>query len=200
MTCLGLQTLLEQQNRHTVDFVGAVRAPSDVRQLAQKTQPAVIVVATDQEQERAELASLDTVDAVHAASPRSHLVLIGPPLSYETHLRLLNLGVDGYLVWVDVSPTTLPPILATVQAGVQVGSRPAGPRHAPDRDWHDDLTPKELSVLKRLIAGQLQQTIVDKEGMSERQVQHYVEVLKDKLGASTLCALGATAVRLGIVE
>lgn len=95
MTCLGLQTLLEQQNRHTVDFVGAVRAPSDVRQLAQKTQPAVIVVATDQEQERAELTSLDTVDAVHAASPRSHLVLIGPPLSYETHLRLLNLGVDG---------------------------------------------------------------------------------------------------------
>ncbi len=206
MTCLGLQTLLEQQNRQTVDFVGAVRAPSDVRQLAQKTQPAVIVVATDQEQERAELTSLDTVDAVHTASPRSHLVLIGPPLSYETHLRLLNLGVDGYLVWVDVSPTTLPPILATVQAGVQVGSRPAvqalaaGPRHAPGRDWHDDLTPKELAVLKRLIAGQLQETIADKEGMSERQVQHKVEILKDKLGASTLCALGATAVRLGIVE
>lgn len=55
-------------------------------------------------------------------------------------------------------------------------------------------------MLKRLIAGQLQQTIADKEGMSERQVQHYVEVLKDKLGASTLCALGAVAVRLGIVE
>ena len=204
MTCLGLRTLLEQQNRRTVDFLGATHAPGETERIARNTQPAVIVVAVGQE--RDEAASLDTVDMVHVASPTSHLVLIGQPLSYETHLRLLKQGVDGYLVWADVSAATLPPVLATVEAGFQVGSRPAvrvlaaGPRYAQGRDRHEDLTPKELTVLKRLIAGQLQETIAGKECLSYGQVQELVEILKDKLGASTLCALGAAAVRLGIVE
>jgi DNA-binding NarL/FixJ family response regulator len=70
----------------------------------------------------------------------------------------------------------------------------------PAREEHEDLTPKEMQVLRLVAKGEDNKTIARQLGLSERTVSNYLNTIYNKLQINSRVQAALHALRRGWVE
>lgn len=137
-----------------------------------------------------------------------HILIIipGSVLTPEDQRQIANLGVDSFLDTDSVTTKRIKHMMETVGDNntwiasiILLLSCHSIERHRQccDKD-RPVLTAKDRALLMGLAKGMTQQQVADDEQVGLRTIEDRILKLKDKLGVSTMFALGAKAERLGI--
>jgi DNA-binding NarL/FixJ family response regulator len=112
--------------------------------------------------------------------------------------RALEAGARGYLL------KSMPPKeLLEVIRQVHAGKKRIPPQLAAQLAEHmsdEDLTPREIEVLKHIAGGNRNRDIADKLFITEETVKVHIKHIMEKLGASDRTQAVAIGVRRGIIE
>jgi DNA-binding NarL/FixJ family response regulator len=199
-------TDLERAARARLDteVVGITARAARARDLARAHEPDAIICAAAVEGRCA----LPLLAELRQLCPRSRIVVVAARPD-PTHLPLLAArGVDGYVIWEDLSRETLAGRLDTLLAPGWLVSSPATTPvvraallHEPNP--HADVerfTDAERAVLRRLAEGLHQNEIPTVEPLSERSVQRIVAKLMAKLDAPNSFVLAMRATQRGLIQ
>ncbi len=185
-----------------LQIVEDVQQPEPGLRLAEKEQPDLIFMASDQ----ADVAPVPLARDLHAASPTSQIIMIGRLLEPEEHRQLAN-DLAGFLQWPCVTAERLRTVVEAVRDGevwaasmgvVRVLCEPER-RRWPRGEAYPVLTEKERATLRGLTRGWTEGQIAVAEGVSRRTIEDRIFVLKEKFEVPTLFMLGMVAQRLGFV-
>src|SRR5579884_1970189 len=129
--------------------------------------------------------------------PRSRLLVFGAEPNGPIEHAFVEIGVDGFILWDDVTPKTLHYALcAALLGGWCVGSRAAVRELAagPERRRHPRsadivFSDRERKVLSYLADGLFEREIAVKAGIGLRSAQRTARALEDRLGVYSLLEL-----------
>lgn len=142
---------------------------------------------------------------IRSRSPRTKIVMLGDVPDPELFHLVGRDGIQGYLLWSELSAGDLGALLADVLAGRYVigpavwddlpavsgrGGQPAGPVPY--------LTDEERAVARALCRGLGVQEIAAVQNTSPRGVERIISHLKEKLGAENRAVLGMKLADLGL--
>ena len=142
--------------------------------------------------------ALDGIEVVHrirATAPDAVIVVLTTFDADDDIARALEAGAKGYLLK-DVSPHDLASCVRAVHAGRMWVS----PGIAAKLATRVQFTPREMAVLRLLVAGKANSDIADSLAIAEGTVKTHVAHLLNKLDASNRTEAIATAVRRGLVR
>lgn len=196
----GLEALIKQAS--LLELAGSLHHPIAVAQYAEQLQPDVILL---------DLGSEDRLlgSAVNPALPRipgsfPAVALIDEP-SPDWTAHALRSGIKAILP----HDSSLEEILAAIQAAhaglvlldsevtQNLASRiPTPTRSAPG---FDDLTSREIEVLRMLAEGLGNREMASRLGISDHTVKFHISSILDKLGASTRTEAVTMGIRTGII-
>ncbi|MEM9495650.1 MAG: response regulator transcription factor [Pseudomonadota bacterium] len=112
-------------------------------------------------------------------------------------------GVMGYAP-LDTPPDFLGPVLERVHGGAPVFHRTAQQlldgRANAQKTAREDLTPREVDILKEVARGKSNKTIADDLSLTEGTVKGYVSVILSKLGVSDRTQAALYAVKCDFVD
>lgn len=117
--------------------------------------------------------------------------------------RLAAIGVEGHLLWADLSIDTLSHCLATVvRSDVFVASRDVVEAFVANQQsqFAVAISDRERTVLCWLLEGLTQAEVAQKEGLSRRTVERVVTNLEQKFETRSLFALGWKVGRLRLLD
>jgi two-component system, NarL family, nitrate/nitrite response regulator NarL len=137
--------------------------------------------------------------------PEAKLLVFGAEPNRRIQSILGELGVEGFLLWEDLTPDALHYALgAVLMGGLCVGSRAAfreliaGPeRSSYRRNIGDGFAEREQEVLSYLAEGLSGREIAEKVGMGLRTVERMFKRLEDRCCVSSLRELRSKARSLG---
>ncbi len=119
-------------------------------------------------------------------------------------LKVGRIPIDGYLALRDVSADNLRRGLGMAEEGIRFGSAAALDSLlavvASGEREHIELTAQERDLLRRPVVGQTEKEIAPDMNLSVKPVERLIVSIKHRLHAPTLCAVGARAVALNLVE
>ncbi len=119
-------------------------------------------------------------------------------------LKLGRIPIEGYLAWRDVSAKNLRRGMELAEEGIRFASSPAVDclvaEEASGEREHIELTAQERDLLRRPVVGQTEKEIAPDMNLSVKPVERLIVSIKYRLHAPTLCAVGARAVALNLVE
>lgn len=197
----GLRAFLELQDG--IEVAGEAADGADAVKLAAELEPDVILMDLV-------MPRLDGVGAMRALrdrASRSRVIVLTSFLDDERLLPAVQAGADGYLLK-DVEPAELAAAIRTAQAGEAmiaptVAGRLlrtlAGPRTANSPDA-EQLTRRELEVLRLIAAGRSNKRIAFELGIAEKTVKTHVGHLLSKLGMTDRTQAALYAVQSGLAE
>jgi two-component system, NarL family, response regulator YdfI len=196
----GLEALLKKAS--SLEVVGSLRSPHAIAQYAAQLQPDVVLLDLETEDQSVEPASGPALPPIPSGFPV--VALIDEP-STEWTAHALRSGVRAILP----RDSGMSEILAAIQAAYtglvlldpevtqNLASRvptPAQPAAA-----LDEMTPREIEVLRMLAEGLGNREMASRLGISDHTVKFHISSILDKLGASTRTEAVTMGIRMGII-
>jgi NarL family two-component system response regulator YdfI len=187
----GLEALLKTVP--SVKLVGSLHNPHAVEQYAAQLQPDVILL------------DLDAETSTHPSTSLAMVALIDEP-SADWVASALRSGVKAILR----RDSGIEEILAAIQAAhaglvlldpdvtQQLASRIPAPTAQPTTGF-DDLTPREIEVLRMLAEGLGNREMAARLGISDHTVKFHISSILDKFGAATRTEAVTMGIRMGII-
>jgi DNA-binding NarL/FixJ family response regulator len=151
---------------------------------------------------------LDGVAALRALrerAPEARVIVLTSFGDDERLFATLRAGAAGYLLK-DVEPADLVRAIRTAHAGQSPLSPAVAARlvdelaHGGHRSAPEELTPRELEVLRLIARGRSNKVIARELGMAEKTVKTHVSHLLAKLGLADRTQAAVYAVREGLAE
>jgi two-component system, NarL family, response regulator len=136
--------------------------------------------------------------AVRRDVPRARILIISSSSGSEHIHRALKAGAQGYLLK-EASPSKLLSGIRTVLAGGRVVP-PEVAQGMAARAYQEDLSPRELGVLRLMVEGLSNRLIADRLALSEATVKSHVTHIFEKLGVEDRTQAALAAVTRGIVR
>lgn len=145
-----------------------------------------------------DLSGIDALIAIRAAFPEARVIMLTTFEGDVEIQRALEAGARGYLL------KNMPPSeLAEAIRQVHAGKKRVPPEVAAQLAEHmgeEDLTPREVEVLRRVAGGNRNKDIAELLFISEETVKVHIKHIMDKLGAKDRTQAIAIAVRRGIIQ
>ena len=186
----GLEALLKAAP--SVKLVGSLHNPHAVEQYAAQLQPDVILL------------DLDAETSTRPSTSLAVVALIDEP-SADWVARALRSGVKAILP----RDSGIDEILAAIQAAhaglvlldADVTQNLASRIPAPTAPMAalDDLTPREIEVLRMLAEGLGNREMAARLGISDHTVKFHISSILDKFGAATRTEAVTMGIRMGII-
>ncbi len=187
----GLEALLKTVS--SVKLVGSLHNPQAVEQYAAQLQPDVIMLDFDAEA------------PTHPSTSLAMVALVDEP-SADWVARALRSGVKAILP----RDSGIDEILAAIQAAhaglvlldpdvtQNLASRIPAPTARPVAAL-DELTPREIEVLRMLAEGLGNREMAARLGISDHTVKFHISSILDKFGAATRTEAVTMGIRMGII-
>ena len=145
-----------------------------------------------------DLSGIDAMIAIRAEAPQARVIILTTFEGDVEIQRALEAGARGYLLK-NMPPSELVEVIRQVHAGKkrvppEVAARLA--EHMSD----EDLTAREIDVLRRIAGGNRNRDIAELLFISEETVKVHIKHIMDKLGAQDRTRAIAIAVRRGIIQ
>jgi DNA-binding NarL/FixJ family response regulator len=145
-----------------------------------------------------DLSGIDAMMAIRAEFPEARIVMLTTFDGDVEIQRALRAGARGFLLK-SMPPNEILEVIRHVHAGKKgVPSEVAA--HLAQHMGDEELTPREVEVLKKIADGNRNRDIADILRISEETVKVHVKHIMEKLGASDRTQAIAIAVRRGIME
>jgi DNA-binding NarL/FixJ family response regulator len=145
-----------------------------------------------------DLSGIDAMIAIRTEFPEARIIMLTTfEGDVEIH-RALQAGARAYLLK-NMPPSEIVDVIRQVRAG----KKRVPPEVAAQLAEHmsdEELTPRELEVLRKVAGGNRNRDIADLLFISEETVKVHIKHIMDKLGAKDRTQAIAIAVRRGIIE
>jgi DNA-binding NarL/FixJ family response regulator len=145
-----------------------------------------------------DLSGIDAMIAIRAEFPEARIVMLTTFEGDVEIQRSLQAGARGYLL-----KSTPPSELTQAIRQVHAGKKRVPPDVAAQLAEHmsyENLTAREIEVLKQVSGGNRNRDIADRLFISEETVKVHIKHIMEKLGASDRTQAIAIAVRRGIIQ
>lgn len=145
-----------------------------------------------------DLSGIDAMIAIRAEFPEARIVMLTTFEGDVEIQRALQAGARGYML-----KSTPPSELVQVIRHVHAGKKRVPPEVAAQLAEHmsdEELTPREIDVLRRIAGGNRNKDIGELLFISEETVKVHIKHIMDKLGAKDRTQAIAIAVRRGIIQ
>jgi two-component system, NarL family, response regulator len=141
---------------------------------------------------------VDAITAIRKQDPDARIIVLTIHRGDEAVYQAIRAGARGYLLK-DVPFEELLDAIRDVHAGKhrfppEIASKMA------ERIRHDELTPREVTVLKLVAGGLANKEIAVRLGVAEGTIKHYVVVILAKLGARDRTHAVSLAIDRGIMD
>jgi len=151
------------------------------------------------------LSGNDLIARVRAKRPRLPILILSMHNTAQIGMAAIKAGANGY-VTKDSEPAILIEAIHTVAAGrryiapqmaqaIALHSSTGGAEHP-----HDNLSDREMSVFRELVAGRSVNEIADKFHISNKTVSTHKARMLEKLGANSTAELVRYAVDHGLLD
>ena len=145
-----------------------------------------------------DMSGIDAMIAIRAESPSARVIMLTTFEGDAEIQRALKAGARGYLLK-SAPPSELVEAIRKVHAEKKViPSHVAA--HLAEHVSDEDLTEREVEVLRHIAEGNRNRDIAEKLFISEETVKVHVKHIMDKLDASDRTQAVAIAVRRGIIQ
>jgi len=145
-----------------------------------------------------DLSGIDAMIAIRTEFPEARIVMLTTFEGDVEIQRALQAGARGYLLK-NMPPNEILDVIRHVHAG----RKRVPPEVAAQLAEHmsdEDLTAREIEVLRKISGGNRNRDIADQLYISEETVKVHVKHIMDKLGAKDRTQAITIAVRRGIIE
>jgi DNA-binding NarL/FixJ family response regulator len=144
------------------------------------------------------LNGIEAIIAIRSEFPNARIIVLTTYTGDVQVVRALKAGARGYVLKGDVCRE----LLNTIRA-VHEGQKRIPPEVAAEVADHaadDDLSPRELDVLRLIAAGNANKQIAGLLGIAEETVKSHITNILGKLGANDRTHAVTTALKRGIIE
>jgi DNA-binding NarL/FixJ family response regulator len=145
-----------------------------------------------------DLSGIDALIAIRAEFPDARIVMLTTFEGDVEIQRALEAGARGYLLK-NMPPSELADAIRQVHAGKK-RVPPEVAAHLAEHMSDEDLTAREIEVLRRVAGGNRNRDIAEILFISEDTVKVHMKHIMDKLGAKDRTQAIAIAVRRGIIH
>jgi DNA-binding NarL/FixJ family response regulator len=145
-----------------------------------------------------DLSGIDAMIAIRAEFPDARIVMLTTFEGDVEIQRALQAGARGYILK-SMPPSELVQVIRHVHAGKKRVA-PEVAAHLAEHMSDEDLTPREIDVLRRIAGGNRNKDIAELLFISEETVKVHIKHIMDKLGAKDRTQAIAIAVRRGIIQ
>ncbi len=144
------------------------------------------------------MGGVDAIGHIRAATPNARVIVLTTYDGDEDIYRALQAGAKAYLL----KGMTIDELIDTIRIVHAGKARIPGPiaEKLADRVSGQDLTARELDVLKRIVAGRSNRDAAHDLGISETTVKTHVNSLLGKLGVADRTHAATVAIQRGIVH
>ena len=145
-----------------------------------------------------DLSGIDAMIAIRSEFPEARVIMLTTfEGDVEIH-RALQAGARGYLLK-NIPPSEILDVIRQVHAGKK-RVPPEVAAQLADHVGDEELTAREIEVLRKVAGGNRNKDIADMLFISEETVKVHVKHIMDKLGAKDRTQAITIAVRRGIIE
>jgi DNA-binding NarL/FixJ family response regulator len=145
-----------------------------------------------------DMSGIDTMIAIRAEFPEARIIMLTTFEGDVEIQRALGAGAQGYVLK-SMPPKDLVAVIRQVHAGKKRIPSEVAARLA-EHLGEEDLTPRELDVLRHVVGGNRNREIAQKLFISEETVKVHIKHIMEKLGASDRTQAVAIALRRGIIQ
>jgi DNA-binding NarL/FixJ family response regulator len=145
-----------------------------------------------------DLSGIDAMIAIRADFPDARIVMLTTFEGDVEIQRALQAGARGYLLK-NMPPSDLVEVIRQVHAGKK-RVPPEVAAHLAEHMSDEELTAREVEVLRQLGGGNRNRDIADLLFISEETVKVHIKHIMEKLGAKDRTQAIAIAVRRGIIQ
>ena len=145
-----------------------------------------------------DLSGIDAMIAIRAEYPEARIIMLTTFEGDVEIQRALEAGARGYLLK-NMPPSELVDVIRQVHAGKK-RVPPEVAAHLAEHMSDEDLTAREVEVLRKVAGGNRNRDIADLLFISEETVKVHIKHIMDKLGAKDRTQATAIAVRRGIIQ
>ena len=145
-----------------------------------------------------DMSGIDTLIAIRGQFPEARIIMLTTFEGDVEIQRALQAGARGYLLK-NMPPSELLDVIRQVHAGKKRIS-PAVASQLAEHLSDENLTEREVEVLKEVANGNRNRTIAEKLFISEETVKVHVKHIMEKLGAADRTQAVAIGVRRGIIQ
>ena len=172
---MGLESLIRRQRDMRV--IAEASSGTEVVEMYKQHRPEVTLL----DLRMPGLSGPEAIAAIVAHDPEARIIVLTIHKGDEAVYQAIRAGARGYLLK-DVPFEELLLAIRDVHQGRQRIPAEIASKMA-ERIRHDELTPREIEVLKRVASGLANKEIADRLNVSEGTVKRYVVVILAKLGA-----------------
>jgi DNA-binding NarL/FixJ family response regulator len=145
-----------------------------------------------------DMSGIDTMIAIRTEFPGARIIMLTTFEGDVEIQRALEAGARGYVLK-SMPPKDLVAVIRQVHAGKKRIPSEVAARLA-EHLGEEDLTAREMDVLRHVAGGNRNRDIADKLFISEETVKVHIKHIMEKLGASDRTQAVAIALRRGIIE
>jgi DNA-binding NarL/FixJ family response regulator len=145
-----------------------------------------------------DMSGIDTMIAIRTEFPNARIIMLTTFEGDVEIQRALGAGARGYVIK-SMPPKDLVEVIRQVHAGKKRISPEVAARLA-EYLGEEDLTPREMEVLRYAAEGNRNRDIGEKLFISEETVKVHIKHIMEKLGASDRTQAVAIAVSRGIIQ
>ena len=145
-----------------------------------------------------DLSGIDAMIAIRAEFPEARIIMLTTFEGDVEIQRALEAGARGYLLK-NMPPSELVEVIRQVHAGKK-RVPPEVAAHLAEHMSDEDLTAREIEVLRQVAGGNRNRDIAELLFISEETVKVHIKHIMDKLGAKDRTQAIAIAVRRGIIQ
>ena len=127
------------------------------------------------------------------------LIVLGADVDRSIYNAILH-AESGALLRPEASPEQIVRAIQAVSAGLLVIDAAVVPDSEAEGDLYEDLTPREIDVLRLLAEGLANRDIANRLGISEHTIKFHIRSVMAKLGAATRTEAVTRGFRTGLIE
>jgi DNA-binding NarL/FixJ family response regulator len=188
----GIASIINSQS--DMQLVAQASSGGEAIQTFREHQPDVTLV----DLRLPDMNGIDTMIAIRTEFPEAHIVMLTTFKGDVDIQRALEAGARGYVLK-SMSPEDMVAVIRQVHAGKKCIPSEVAARLA-EHLCDDDLTPREVDVLRVVASGNRNRDIAQKLFISEETVKVHIKHIMEKLGASDRTQAVSIALRRGIIE
>jgi DNA-binding NarL/FixJ family response regulator len=188
----GIATIINNQS--DMQIVAQAATGGEAIRLFKQHQPDVTLM----DLRLPDLSGIDVLIAIRSEFPEARIIMLTTFEGDVDIRRALEAGARGYMLK-NMPPKDLVEGIRQVHAGKK--RIPAAvAAHLAEYFGDDDLTDREVEVLRLVASGKRNRMIADQLFISEETVKVHIKHIMEKLGASDRTEAVAIAVRRGIIQ
>ena len=144
------------------------------------------------------MSGIETIISIRSGFPTARIIVLTTYLNEMHVVRALKAGARAYVLKDQIDED-----LSQVIRAVHAGQRRVPPEVAAELAEHageDDLTSREIEILRLIASGNANKQIADRLSLAENTVKSHVGNILSKLHASDRTHAVTTAVKRGIID